>query len=82
MKLMNRFPIIVLLGAALLGYTAGEMIVGDKLVGGFIEETLPALHIILPVALALVVIAVGNYLKRKAEKEKANQVGQDHVETL
>jgi YjbE family integral membrane protein len=82
MKLMSRFPIIVLLGAALLGYTAGEMIVGDKLVGGFIEETMPALHIILPVALALVVIAVGNYLKRKAEKEKANRVGQDHAETL
>ncbi|KQL44693.1 hypothetical protein AN963_25325 [Brevibacillus choshinensis] len=82
MKLMNRFPIIVLLGAALLGYTAGEMIVGDKLVGGFIEETMPALHIILPVALALVVIAVGNYFKRKAEKEKANRVGQDHAETL
>lgn len=82
MKLMNRFPIIVLLGAALLGYTAGEMIVGDKLVGGFIEETMPALHIILPVALALVVIAVGNYLKRKTEKERANRVGKDHAETL
>lgn len=82
MKLMNRFPIIVLLGAALLGYTAGEMIVGDKLVGGFIEESLPALHIILPVALALVVIAVGNYLKRKAEKKKASSLAKDHAETL
>ncbi|MFD2368956.1 TerC family protein [Brevibacillus sp. GCM10020057] len=82
MKLMNRFPIIVLLGAALLGYTAGEMIVGDKLVGGFIEETLPVLHIVLPVALALVVIAVGNYLKRKAEKERAESLAQDHAETL
>ncbi len=47
MKLMNRFPIIVLLGAALLGYTAGEMIVGDKVVGAFLEQLLPALHVIL-----------------------------------
>jgi len=82
MKLMNRFPIIVLLGAALLGYTAGEMIAGDKLVGGLIEEALPALHVILPVGLALVVIAVGNYLKRKAEMEKAESLAQDHAETL
>lgn len=82
MKLMNRFPIIVLLGAALLGYTAGEMIVGDQVVGAFLEELLPALHIILPVALALVVIAVGNHLKRKAEKEKANRLGQGHAETV
>lgn len=82
MKLMNRFPIIVLLGAALLGYTAGEMIVGDKLVGDWIEETLPLLHIVVPVALALVVIAVGNYLKRKAQKERAESLAHDHAKTL
>ncbi|WP_312112720.1 TerC family protein [Brevibacillus reuszeri] len=82
MKLMNRFPIIVLLGAALLGYTAGEMIVGDKVVGAFLEGILPALHIILPVALALIVIAVGNYLKRKAEKARENKIGQDEPEIL
>lgn len=82
MKLMNRFPIIVLLGAALLGYTAGEMIVGDKVVGAFLEEILPALHIILPVALALIVIAVGNYLKRKADKEREDKIRQDEPEIL
>ncbi|MGG4493557.1 TerC family protein [Brevibacillus reuszeri] len=82
MKLMNRFPIIVLLGAALLGYTAGEMIVGDKVVGAFLEGILPALHIILPVALALIVIAAGNYLKRKADKARENKIGQDEPEIL
>lgn len=53
-----------------------------QVVGAFLEELLPALHIILPVALALVVIAVGNHLKRKAEKEKANRLGQGHAETV
>ena len=81
MKLMNRFPIIVLLGAALLGYTSGEMIVGDKVVGPFLEELLPALHVILPVSLAIVVIAVGNVLKRKAAKAREN-MPQDHAETM
>ncbi|MGN7470892.1 TerC family protein [Brevibacillus sp. SAFN-007a] len=70
MRLMNRFPIIVRLGAALLGYTAGEMIVGDKVVGAFLEGLLPALHVILPVALALVVIAVGAYVQRKSGGER------------
>lgn len=82
MKMMTRFPIIVVLGAALLGYTSGEMIVGDKVVGEFLEELLPALHIILPVALAIVVIAVGNYLKKKSAREKANRIAQDSVGTL
>ncbi|MGZ0052323.1 TerC family protein [Brevibacillus gelatini] len=82
MLLMNRFPVIVLLGAALLGYTAGEMIVGDKVVGAFLEGVLPALHTILPVALALVVIAVGTYLKRKHEKPEEDRGAQDHAEIL
>ena len=33
MKLMDRFPIIITLGAALLGWVAGEMAVTDPLVG-------------------------------------------------
>ncbi len=30
MKLMDRFPVIVYIGAGLIAWTAGEMIVGDK----------------------------------------------------
>ncbi|GED59286.1 TerC family protein [Brevibacillus formosus] len=82
MKLMNRFPVIVLLGAALLGYTAGEMIVGDKAVGSFLEEVMPSLHMILPVALALLVIVIGNYLKRKEKNVLNKEVTNNHAETL
>lgn len=35
-RLMNRFPILVFLGAAILALTAGEMILGDREVAGFI----------------------------------------------
>src|SRR5258705_371401 len=31
LKVMERFPIIITLGAALLGYVAGEMAVGDPI---------------------------------------------------
>ena len=40
LKLMERFPIIITLGAALLGYLAGEMIVSDPK----IVEWFPHLH--------------------------------------
>ncbi|MBP1931058.1 TerC family protein [Ammoniphilus resinae] len=65
MALMSRFPIIVLLGAALLGYTAGEMALTDKAVGHFIETAFPIGHYILPIGLAILVVVVGKLLGRK-----------------
>lgn len=59
MNLMNRFPIIIVLGAGLLGYTAGEMILSDKAVGSSIEAVFPLGHYIIPVALAVLVILIG-----------------------
>ncbi len=32
MKLMERFPVFVTIGAALIGYVAGEMVIGDPAV--------------------------------------------------
>jgi predicted tellurium resistance membrane protein TerC len=40
LKLMERFPIIITLGAALLGYLAGEMLVSDPMM----EQWFPHLH--------------------------------------
>jgi YjbE family integral membrane protein len=38
LKLLDRFPIIVLLGGALLGWIAGGLIVGDKLLVGYVPQ--------------------------------------------
>lgn len=65
MGLMNRFPIIILLGAGLLGYTAGEMVLSDRAVGHFIETFFPAGHYVLPIGLALLVVLTGKMLGRK-----------------
>ncbi|MBV8625976.1 MAG: TerC family protein [Herbaspirillum sp.] len=74
LKLMERFPVIVTLGAALLGYIAGGMIFGDTAVQnflqGFIEQTefvLPgaSVHLSLPGLVgALGVVLVGWRLRR------------------
>lgn len=65
MKIMTRFPIIIIIGAALLGYTAGEMILKDKAVGQFLEKLQFDLHLILPIALAIVVVIVGKWSGRR-----------------
>lgn len=58
-RLLDRFPLLVFLGAALLGYTAGEMIVKDREVGPLLVGTLPALQDVMPLIGASIVIAAG-----------------------
>ncbi|WP_163102390.1 TerC family protein [Peribacillus alkalitolerans] len=69
MKIMEKFPIIIILGAGLLGYTAGEMMLKDQVVGHFLESILPGLHHIIPFALAALVIIVGK-LSNRSDKER------------
>ena len=74
MKLMERFPILIAIGAGLLGYVAGEMAVSDPLVKAFFEE-----HAILeravPIAGAAFVVLVGKYLqKKRAPKGETQEV--------
>jgi YjbE family integral membrane protein len=74
MKLMNRFPIIVWAGAALLGYTAGEMVVQDKAAHHFFETTFPAGHYVIPIGLTVLVVVAGLLLgKKKKLKDGGNE---------
>ncbi|MFX3636140.1 MAG: TerC family protein [Candidatus Pristimantibacillus sp.] len=66
MKVMERLPIIVWAGAALLGYTAGEMMESDKGIGHFFEIPVPGGHYIIPIALAVLVVTVGKLLAKKS----------------
>jgi YjbE family integral membrane protein len=76
-KLMDRFPIIITLGAMLLGWIAGTMALGDPAVAdpatlGFMPK-LPqteTLKYAMGIAGALIVLAVGKYVARnKGEAE-------------
>jgi YjbE family integral membrane protein len=68
MHLMERLPIIITLGGGLLGYVAGEMAVSDPGVPGWVEEKAHWLHNVLPISLALLVVAVGTWLDRRASR--------------
>lgn len=70
MALIQRFPLLVWAGAALLGWVAGEMLLGDVAV---IErlgvETAEHLHIIVAAAGALLVLAIAYGLRRFGQRE-------------
>nr|WP_114471879.1 TerC family protein [Pseudorhodoferax soli] len=65
-KVMERFPIIITIGAALLGFLAGEMLLTDPAVGQYLgavsETTVKAAGL----AGAVLVVALGNWLQRRS----------------
>jgi YjbE family integral membrane protein len=65
MVLMERFPIIITLGAAVLGWTAGEMIVTDPALAEWVNANAAWLHWGAPIGGAVLVVAVGKWLARK-----------------
>ena len=63
--LMNRHAWIVWLGGGILGYVAGEMILKDRLVQGWLGDGLAgALHYALPIVLGAAITALGWWLAR------------------
>jgi YjbE family integral membrane protein len=62
LRLMDRYPIIVVIGAALLGYVAAEMMITDGLIHGWLQATVPYVYRLAPVAGALLVVVVGKWL--------------------
>jgi YjbE family integral membrane protein len=74
LKMMEKFPIIITLGAALLGYLAGEMLFSDTAVAPWIAANIPhhemhlgSAHFSIPgLILAAAVVIVGNYLGKRA----------------
>jgi len=63
LKLMDRFPVIIVGGAALLGWIAGEMIAHDVALAERVATWLPGLWVYaLPVAGAVLVVVIGKWL--------------------
>jgi YjbE family integral membrane protein len=77
MKLMERFPVIITLGAGLLGYLAGGMVFSDVALAPWIQANLPAhdfvvpgfnMHLSIPGMVgALAVVVAGNWLAKRSQ---------------
>jgi YjbE family integral membrane protein len=67
LRLMDKVPAIVTLGAALLGFVAGEMAVSDAAVHDWFETHFAGLDYTVSLTGAVVVVAVGLWLSRRGQ---------------
>ena len=65
LKVMDRFPVIITLGAGLLGLLAGGMLVEDPAIKDSIQGAMEDAHMIFEGIGVAIVILLGNYLKKK-----------------
>lgn len=68
MKLLSKFPVLIYVGAAILGFTAGGMLTGDERVLGMLKLPDLALEWGIPIAAAVIVLAVGWMRRHKAQR--------------
>ncbi|MGM8060642.1 TerC family protein [Vogesella indigofera] len=62
LKLMDRFPIVITFGAALLGWIAGDMVTGDVVVKPYLVDAPSWLHYVNAAAGAIFVVVTGKFL--------------------
>src|SRR5216683_1321838 len=85
LKLMERFPVIITIGGALIGWVAGEMLVTDPVLEGWLTgigvEFVKAKPMIAGLSLELlaggvgvaIVVALGKWLAKRHEAASATQ---------
>jgi YjbE family integral membrane protein len=69
-KLMERFPVIVVIGAGLIGWVGGETIASDFVFRGYLAA-MPWMHYAAAVAGAALVIGLGKLIQGRAASRSA-----------
>ncbi len=76
-KLMERFPSFVVIGAGLLGYVAGDMAVGDPAVKTYVENHAHFLDLLAPIIGAFFVVIAGKLLARRKNAHANTETSPD-----
>jgi YjbE family integral membrane protein len=79
LKIMVKYPIIITLGAALLGFLAGEMLLTDPAVIAQIGPQSDTTIKIAGLVGAALVVALGQFLSRRAAGKRADAAGAKEV---
>ena len=66
LKLMDRFPWIIILGGGLLGWIAADMAISDIVVKDWFASEMPWAKRVFPILGALIVVAVGFFMQSRA----------------
>jgi len=67
MKIMNRYPITIAIGAGLLGWIAGDMVVTDVVTKEWVNMQAQYLHWVAPATAAVLVILVGKVMAARQQ---------------
>ncbi|TCS78397.1 TerC family protein [Pectinatus cerevisiiphilus] len=65
-KCMDKFPMLITLGAAILAYTSATMIIGDKVIGSLLLDLNEYIRYILPVIFVVGVVSSPYFFRKKA----------------
>jgi YjbE family integral membrane protein len=69
MKVMERYPFIIVVGAALLGFLAGSMLVTDPVDKVWFAEHVPNAEILVGITGAVLVVVVAKWLEMRKKGE-------------
>ena len=67
---MVKYPILIYAGAAILAWTAGTMVMNDKIVGGYLTTIVRSSSWLLPLLVMLFVLTVGKLKERSDKKNR------------
>lgn len=67
LKLLQRFPILMYVGAAILGYTAGKMFLAEQMVSLWFAGSHLSFYWAVPLSFVLIVLAAGMLYRFRAE---------------
>lgn len=65
LKFMEKYPLIVYIGAGILAWTAGKMMASDKIIMNKLGVFIPCFEWLLPLVILILVLAIGYYNKAK-----------------
>jgi YjbE family integral membrane protein len=71
--LMQKWPIIIIFGAALLGWTAGDMILADKKIAAVVAEKEGFLSLAVPAVCAILAVIIGKLIVRLRDNKKESE---------
>lgn len=74
MQLMDRFPLVITLGAALLGWIAGDMLVGDVFIKPYLIGAPVWLHYVSALIGAVLVVLIGKWVASQSGKQAIHEV--------
>lgn len=80
LTLMDRFPMVITLGAALLGWIAGSMLLTDPAMPPAVPADVPNANYVFSVTGALLVVIVGKWLGGRSNPGNAVELSCESID--